>query len=89
MADGSLTQDPMETIYSGVVSLKHIRLVIFLVVLNNLEVWGSDIGNAYLEVYTHEKLFIKEGAEFEELEGFILVFNKDLYGLKPSGKRWG
>ena len=28
------------------------------------------------------------GAEFEELEGFILVFNKALYGLKSSGKRW-
>ena len=89
VADGSLTQDPMETIYSGVVSLKHIRLVIFLVVLNNLEVWGSDIGNAYLEVYTNEKLLIKAGAEFEELEGFTLVFNNALYGLKSSWKRWG
>ena len=26
-------------------------------------------------------------AEFEELEGFILILNKDLYGLKSSGKR--
>ena len=28
------------------------------------------------------------GAEFEELEGFVLVFNKALYGLKSIGKRW-
>ena len=28
------------------------------------------------------------GAEFEELEGFILVFNKALYDLKSRGKRW-
>ena len=34
------------------------------------------------------KLFIIGGAEFEELQGFILIFNKALYGLKSSGKRW-
>ena len=32
---------------------------------------------------------ITPGAEFEELEGFILVFNKALNGLKSSGKKWG
>ena len=55
---------------------------------NNLELWGADIGNAYLEAYTHDRLFIIAGAELEELEGFILIFNKALYGLKSSGKRW-
>ena len=47
--DGSLTPDPVENIYSGVVSLRHLRIVIFLGELNNLELWGADIGNAYLE----------------------------------------
>ena len=89
MADGSLTPDTVENIYSGVVSLKHLRLVIFLGALNNLELWGADIGNTYLEAYTHEKLFIIAGDEFEELEGFILVFNKALCSLKSSGKKWG
>ena len=88
VADGSLTLDPVENIYSGLVSLRHLRLVIFLGELNNLQLWGADIGNAYLEAYTHEKLFIIAGAEFEELDSFILVFNKALYGLKSSGKRW-
>ena len=87
--DGSLTPDPVENIYSGVMSLKHQRLVIFLGELNNLGLWGADVGNAYLEAYTHEKLSIIAGDEFEELEGFILVFNKTLYGLKSSGKKWG
>ena len=99
VADGSLTPEPVENIYSGVVSLRHLRLVIFLgerhlrfVIflgeLNNLELWGADIGNVYLEAYTHEKLFIIAGPEFEELESFILILNKALYGLKSSGKRW-
>ena len=42
----------------------------------------------HLEAYTHEKLFIIADSEFEELEGFILIFNKALYGLKSSGKWW-
>ena len=78
VADGSLTQDPIENIYSVVVSLRHLRLVIFLGELNNLDLLGADIGNAYLEAYPHQKLFIIAGAEFEELEGFILVFDKAL-----------
>ena len=46
VADGSFTQELAENIYSGVVSLRHLRLDIFLEDLNNLEVWGADIGNA-------------------------------------------
>ena len=49
VAGGHLTPDPIESIYSGIVSIRSLRLVIFLAKLNNLEVWGADIGNAYLE----------------------------------------
>ena len=58
MADGHLTPEPIENIYSGVVSLRNLRLVIFLGKLNSLELWGADIGNAYLEAFTDEKLYI-------------------------------
>ena len=49
VADDSLTPEPVENIYSGVVSLRHLRLVIFLGELNNLELWGAAIGNPYLK----------------------------------------
>ena len=49
---------------------------------------GTDIGNAYLEAFTDEKLYIISGPEFQELQGYILIFLKALYGLKSSGKRW-
>ena len=88
VADSSLPPEPVGNIYSVVVSLMHSRLVIFLGELNNLKLWGADIGNACLEAYTHETLFIIAGPEFEEVEGFILIFNKALYVLKSSGKRW-
>ena len=46
--------------------------MIFLGKLNNLDKWGGDIGNAYLEAFTDEKLYIVAGPEFQELEGYIL-----------------
>ena len=88
VADSHLTPEPIENIYSGVVSLRNPRLVIFLGKLDNLELWGADIGNAYLEAFTDEKLYIVAGPEFQELEGYILIFLNALYGLKSSGKRW-
>ena len=88
VAGGHLTPDPIESIYSGVVSIRSLRLVIFLAKLNNLEVWGAEIGNAYLEAKTKEKLYVVAGPEFEELEGHILVIYKALYGLKSSVLRW-
>ena len=88
VADGHLTPEPIENIYSGVVSLRNLRPVIFQGKLSNLELWGADIGNAYLEAFTDEKLYIVAGPEFQELEGYILIFLKALYGLKSSGKRW-
>ena len=43
LADGHLTKEPMETVYSGM----------FLAEPNNLELWGADAGHAYnLQVYT-------------------------------------
>ena len=88
VADGHLTPGPVESFFSGVVSLINLKLVIFLGKLNNHELWGCDIGNAYLEAPTEEKLYIVAGPEFEVWEGCILTFSKALYGLKSSGKRW-
>ena len=42
----------------------------FLSKLNNLDIWGADIGNAYLEAFTNENLYIVTGSEFEEPEEY-------------------
>ena len=88
VADGHLTKEPVESIYSGVVSLRSLRMVVFLSQLNNLEIWGADVGNAYLEAYTDEKLCIMAGPELKELQGHLLIMVKALYGTRSGGARW-
>ena len=56
--------------------------------LNDLDIWVTDIGNAYLEAKTLEKVFIKAGKEFTDRAGHILIIHKALYGLRSSGQRW-
>ena len=88
VAGGHLTEVPVDSIYSGVVSLRSLRLVVFLAELNKLETWGSDVGNAYFEALTKEKVFSIAGKEFGEVAGHILIIQKALYGLRSSGARW-
>ena len=88
VADGHLTDVPLESVYSGVVSLRGIRLIIFLAELNGMETWAADVGNAYLEAKTSERVYIIAGPEFGEREGHIMVIFKALYGLRSSGKMW-
>jgi hypothetical protein len=88
VADGHLTEVPLESVYSGVVSLRGIRILVFLAELNQMETWATDIGNAYLEAVTSENLYIIAGAEFGDLQGHVLLIHKALYGFRTSGKRW-
>ena len=88
VADGHLTKELVESIYSGVVSLRSLRMVVFLSQLNDLEIWGADVGNAYLEAYTDEKLCIIAGPEFKELQGHLLIMIKALYVTRSGGARW-
>ena len=52
VAYGHLT----DSVYSGVVSLRGLIIILFLDDLNNLEKFSTDIGNAYLEENTKEKV---------------------------------
>ena len=88
VAGGHRTGTPIDSTYSSVVSLPGLRLVTFLAELNELELWGTDIGNAYLESYTKEKVCFIAGGEFGELAGHTFMIIKAQYGLKSSGRRW-
>ena len=88
VAGGHKTKVPSDSVYSGVVSLQGIRIVSFLAEHNDLKLWGTDIGNAYLESWTKEKVCFVAGPEFAAhgLEGHTLIIQKAQYGLRSSGK---
>ena len=54
-----------------------------------MEAYATDIGSAYLEATTQEKVCIKAGPEFGEQAGHLLIIYKALYGLRSSGKEFG
>ena len=85
--DTSLIPARMHAAYSSVVSLRTMRIALTVAEMNKLKVMVGDIGNAYLEAYTKEKVYIIAGPDFGELEGHTLVINKALYGLRTSGAR--
>ena len=84
----NLTEVPVSSVYSGVVFLKGLRIMVFLLELNELNLWGTNIGNAYLEAFTSELVYIIVRAEFGDLEGCTLIIVKALYGPRTSGARW-
>jgi hypothetical protein len=89
VAGGHMTAPPRDSVYSGVVSLRSMRIVALLAELNGLEMQAADVGNAYLEALTSEKVYFVAGPEFGERAGHTLVIYKALYGLRTSGARWG
>jgi hypothetical protein len=75
--------------YSSVVQLASIRLLNIIAKAQNLQCLAGDIGNAYLNAETEEKVYVVCGKEFgPELEGRLAIVRKGLYGLKTSGNRW-
>jgi hypothetical protein len=88
VAGGHLTDTPIDSVYSSVVTLRGIRTVTFLSELNGLELWGTNIGNAYLESVTKKKVYIIAGPEFGPRAGHTMIIYKAQYGLRSSGLRW-
>ena len=78
VAGGHLTGKPVESVYSSVVSLRSLRIVTFLNEMNRLELWGADVGNAYLKLIPMRKC---SSLREENLVGGKVIFlsAKELY----------
>jgi Reverse transcriptase (RNA-dependent DNA polymerase) len=89
VAGGHMTDPPSSMTYASVVSRESVRIALMLATLNNLEILSADIGNAYLNARTKEKIYIICGPEFgEQFAGRIAIIVRALYGLKSSGAAW-
>eukprot|EP00957_Ditylum_brightwellii_P078966 6005207-Ditylum_brightwellii.AAC.1 len=68
--------------YSSTVKGISVKLLHAIAHSETLDVLCGDIGNAYVNIYTTEKVYAKAGLEFEEKNvGKIIVIQKLLYGL--------
>jgi hypothetical protein len=84
----ALTPVPDNSVYSGVICVRALRIIIFLSELNKLRLWGADVSSASLEASTQEKVYFVAGKEFGDLSGHTFFITKALYGLQSSGLRW-
>jgi len=89
VAGGNVTDPLKEDIYSGVTGLESVRLAFLLAAQNDLQVCAADIGNAFLNGRTREKIVIKLKREFgPELAGKDVIIDRSLYGLRSSAARF-
>ncbi|MGH2414505.1 MAG: reverse transcriptase domain-containing protein [Microcystaceae cyanobacterium] len=88
VAGGHVTDATMYDTYASTVSTANICLLIYLIVHNNTNVISGDIGTAYVNAYTEEKIYSHAGPEFGDKKGMKIILRKALYGLKSSANAW-
>jgi len=89
VADGHWTDPLRQTTYSTVVSRDSIGIMFLIVALNDVDILSADIGNAYLNAPTKERVHTTAGPEFGPNRiGQTVVIVRALYGLKTSGAAW-
>jgi hypothetical protein len=83
VANGNLTVNDKEDIYSGVVCMDTVRIWFFLGELYGLSCCACDIGNSFLYGKIKEKVYITAGPEFgANLHGKNLIIDKSLLSGK-------
>ena len=76
------------SVYSSTVKGISVRLLHVIAHKMDLKQMQGDIGNAYVNAYTNEKVYSRAGPEFGAMEGEILIIRKALYGLITSCERF-
>ena len=55
---------PASLAYASVMSRETVRTALLLAVLNNIDIWATDVLNTYITVPCHEKIWTTLGKEF-------------------------
>ncbi len=89
VAGGHWTDTPTQLTYSSVVTRESVRIGFLLAALNGLDILAADIGNAYLQAPTREKVHTTASPEFGPSNvGRTVIVVRAMYGLKSSGAAW-
>jgi len=65
-----------------------IRILESIALHEDLKLISGDIGNAFIQADTNEKIYTIAGPEFGEKEGSVVIIKKSLYGLVTSARQW-
>ena len=83
-ADGHKTGAPASVTYSTIVARDSVRILLLIAALNDLDLLGADVQNAFLMAPNKEKCWMVAGPEFGSEEGKTFLVVKALYGLKSA-----
>ena len=85
-ADGHKTGVPASVTYSTVVARDSVRILPTVAALNELDIIGVDMQDAFLTAPNKEKCWMIAGPEFgpEEGKAFLVVTKALCYGLKSA-----
>jgi len=65
-----------------------VRIMFTIAALNDLDLLGADVQNAYINAKMNKKVYTTARPEFGSNQGRPAVIIRALYGLKSSGARW-
>ena len=85
VADGHKTEAPAVMTYASVVSRETVRIALTIAALNDLEVKGADIENAYITAPNRERVWTLLGPEWGPDAGKKAIVVRAQYGLKSAG----
>ena len=85
MEDGHRTDTTTYVTFITVVSIDLVRICLIIAALKDLDIISADIENDYLIAPCQEKVWIRYGPEFGNLEGKVLVVKMALCGLNSLG----
>ncbi len=89
VAGGHLVDALDHDVYSSTVKGVSVKLLHVIAHKTGMTQLCGDVGNAYVNAFTNEKVYAVAGKEFgEALEGSIVIIKKALYGLRTSSERW-
>ena len=84
VGEGFRASTPSSVTYSSVVRRDSVRIMLMIAALNDLDIMGADIKNAFLTAPCKEKVWLRAGPEFGADQGKVLLVVRALYGLKSA-----
>lgn len=74
--------------FSPVISLSSLRLVLVLILQENLSSYVMDVKSAFLNGELEETIFMQQPPGYDDSSGKVCKLNKSIYGLKQAPRQW-